>query len=97
MTLAITHALKVIVAGAYPAVASTLARWRSFCTTLSVGVGAGVGLTLWYAGGPIEVMFVTAFLSGPAWRLILAVAPERIGAALSTDTDRSFRDDSRAP
>jgi hypothetical protein len=91
MTLAITHSLKVITAATFPSVTTSLAKWRAFCTTLSVSVGTLVGSVIWIAGGPVATLFACAFLSGPAWRFALALAPERLSAALTTETDRSFK------
>jgi hypothetical protein len=92
MTVAITHFIKLITPVAMPHVTSSEELWRAYCSTVSVIVGAGAGTLLWvlsHAQWP--AIPIVAFGTGLLGRVLLAILPNRVGAALMTDADRKWK------
>lgn len=92
MTIAITHVVKQISVFLDTRLDDSIELWRTFCTAASVVVGLSVGTVVWTMGyfGWLAIP-ITAFGSGPAWRLLMALAPNKLAEIFMTDSDMKFR------
>ena len=92
VTISATHAVKILAEQWLSQVTDTPQRWRAFCTSASIGIGAAVGLfTWWLTPTGWAVVPLAAFLSGPAWLVLRRLAPARVRGVLLTDTDLRYR------
>jgi len=96
LTIAVTHYAKTVALHWRPDVAQTAARWRAFCATASVIVGALAGVAVWLSGSPWWVVPVVAFGSGPVWRAARVVVPQTWRPLLETTADRQFSSKTRS-
>lgn len=92
VTLGATHIAKLVVPHRFERVAKTASAWRAFCAGASVAIGAAAGLVAWaLTAATWPIVPITAFLSGPIWRLAQALLPAKIADAFLTATDRRMR------
>lgn len=92
ITLAATHAVKILAELFWPPVFSTAARWRAFCAGTSITVGLLVGLATWAATSATwPVVPIVALGSGPLWRIAQVLLPAKVSDAFLTATDRRYR------
>lgn len=93
VTLMATHAVKMLAEYRYPRVTESAPRWRAFCVSTSISIGALAGLvTWWLTAATWPIVPIVALGSGPAWR-ILQVLPgiRRVSDVFLTPTDRRYR------
>lgn len=92
VTLAATHAAKILAEAYWPDVTGRAARWRAFCASTSLAIGTVVGLVTWaLTAATWPVVPIVAVGSGPIWRLLQALLPARVTDAFLTATDRRYR------
>lgn len=94
VTLATTHAAKIIAEALAPHVTASAKRWRAFCASASLAIGAVVGLVTWLTTAATwPIVPIVAVCSGPAWVLVKALIPRRfahVKTAFLTATDRKY-------
>jgi len=92
LTIAATHILKQIVPVTFPHVTASENIWRAFCATASMLIGAMAGTVVWLASNAEWLAIpLVAFGTGLVWRIMIALLPARISAALMTDEDRRWK------
>ena len=97
LTIALTHTAKVVTAAIAPSTYSTAARWRAYCSLLSIIVGTVVGFAVHAVTDTGWLVIVICALgSGPVWRLTQALLPARVADTLVTETDRMVRNEKQA-
>jgi len=92
LTIAITHIIKQITPVVLPHVTTSEIAWRAYCSTVSVLIGATLGTIVWVvSNADWPAIPIVAFGTGLIWRILIALVPARVGAALMTDEDRKWR------
>lgn len=93
VTLAATHAAKILAEAYAPHVTVKATRWRAFCVSASLGIGAIVGLvTWWLTPATWPIVPIVALGSGPVWKIVqILPGTRRVADVFLTPTDRKYR------